>query len=527
VAHHQQWFFDDLRTDMKGKVYLVGAGPGDAGLLTLKGKAALERADTVIYDFLASEVLLQYTRSDCEKICVGKRPGEKTSSQEEINQSLISKARQGKIVVRLKGGDPFIFGRGGEEALALARAKVPFEVVPGITSGYAAPAYAGIPLTHRDRSSGVTFLTGHEDPFEASTSIDWPKAAAGAGTLVFFMGVRNLSRIIDALMKGGRNPETPVAVIHWGSRPRQLTVTGTLADIATKAASVETPAVIVVGEVVGLRAELNWFECLPLFGKRIVTARAREQSKALREALEELGAEVIELPAIEIHDPQSWQPLDQAIARLTEFDYLVFTSANGVRKFLSRLQACGRDVRDLKGISIGAIGPGTAADLSGTGIRVDFMPSKFRAEGLVDFFKDIDIRGKTFLIPRAKVARDILPLALGKRGAHVEVVEAYETVQPQFAPGELERALTPSPDAVAFTSSSTVTNFFRLLEGHQLGSVLNGTAIASIGPVTSDTIRRHGLKISIEAAQSTIAGLVQALQDYFARSPKIRTIRQS
>ncbi len=512
---------------MSGKVYLVGAGPGDAGLLTLKGKAALERADTVIYDFLASEDLLRYTRPDCEKICVGKRPGEKTTPQESINELLVSQAAQGKTVVRLKGGDPFIFGRGGEEAQALAGAGVPFEVVPGISSGYAAPAYAGIPLTHRNLSSSVTFLTGHEEPARPSTRIDWPRLAAGADTLVLFMGVRNLPEISSALIKEGRNPDTPVAVVRWGTRVEQQTVTGTLADISGKAETIEPPAVIVVGGVVSLRDELNWFERLPLFGKRIVTTRTREQSTALREAIEGLGAQAIEVPAIEVRDPQSWQLLDEAIARLEKFDYLVFTSANGVRKFLNRIQACGRDVRDLKGLQIGSIGPGTAAELSRTGIRTDFLPEEYRAEGLLECVKDVDIHGKAFLIPRAKIARDLLPRALKERGARVEVVEAYETVRPQFAPGELERLLTPLPDAVTFTSSSTVTNFLRLIEDQHLGKVLDKIAIASIGPITSGTVREQGLSVSIEATESTIAGLVQALQDYFGRSPEPHTGRHS
>ena len=505
---------------MNGKVYLVGAGPGDIGLLTLKGKAALERADSVIYDFLANEDLLRYATSGCEKICVGKRPGEKTLLQEEINELLVRMAGEGKVVVRLKGGDPFIFGRGGEEAQALARAGVPFEVVPGISSGYAAPAYAGIPLTHRELSSSVTFLTGHEDPSKPSGSVDWARHARGADTLVLFMGVRNLPEITAALVKGGRNANTPVAVIHWGTLAGQQTVTGTLADISARAAEIEAPAVVVVGDVVGLHDELNWFERLPLFGKRIVTTRAREQSGVFSEILVGLGAEAVEVPAIEIRDPQSWQSMDQAISRLEEFDYLVFTSANGVRKFLTRLPKCGRDVRDLKGLQIGAIGPGTAAELTATGIRVDFLPGDYRAEGLIEHFKDLDVHGKRFLIPRAKVARDILPRTLEERGARVEVVEAYETVRPGFAPGELEQLLTPAPDAITFTSSSTVTNFVKLIESENLRAILEGAAIASIGPITSETVRKHGLKVSVEATDSTVVGLAQALQDYFRLSTR-------
>lgn len=505
---------------MGGKVYLVGAGPGDIGLLTLKGKAALERADAVVYDFLANEALLRFAPLECEKICVGKRPGHKNSSQKEINQLLVNSAAQGKIVVRLKGGDPFIFGRGGEEAQALAKAGIPFEVVPGITSGYAAAAYAGIPLTHRDLSSSVTFVTGHEAPSKSSNSVNWSNLVAAADTLVLFMGVRNLPEISATLLKGGKDPRTPAAVIFWGTRATQQTVTGTLADIAARAAGIEAPAIIVFGSVVDLRDELNWFERLPLFGKRIVITRARGQSAALRDALESLGAEAIEIPAIEIRDPHSWQPLDKAIGRLEEFDYLLFTSANGVAKFLGRLAACGRDVRDLKGLVIGAVGPGTAAVLAATGIRADFVPEEYRAEGLIECLKGAEVRGKRFLIPRAKVARDILPRSLEERGARVQVVEAYKTVRADIPAGELERLLNPAPDAVIFTSSSTVTNFLDLIESAGLRKILERVAIGSIGPITSDTARQHGLKVSIEAADSTIGGLVEALRTYFRQPSK-------
>ncbi|HET9179113.1 MAG TPA: uroporphyrinogen-III C-methyltransferase [Terriglobia bacterium] len=505
---------------MGGKVYLVGAGPGDTGLLTLKGKAALERADVIIYDFLANEDLLRYAPPECEKICVGKRPGHKSSSQEAINELLVNRAAQGKVVVRLKGGDPFIFGRGGEEAQALAKAGIRFEIVPGITSGYAVPAYAGIPLTHRDLSSSVTFVTGHEDPSKPSNSVEWAKLAAGADTLVLFMGVRNLPEISAALIKGGKDPGTPAAVIFWGTRATQQTVTGSLADIAARVGGIEAPAIIVVGNVAALREELNWFERLPLFGRRIVTTRAQGQSEALRRALENLGAEAVEVPAIEVRDPQSWQPLDEAIGRLEEFDYLLFTSANGVRKFLGRLIACGRDLRDLKGLVIGAIGPGTSAELAATGIRADFLPEEYRAEGLIERLSRDEIRGKRFLIPRAKVARDILPRSLEGRGARVEVVEAYETVRPDFPAGELERLLTPVPDAITFTSSSTVINFVGLIENAGLRTILERTAIASIGPITSETVRQHGLEVSMEAADSTIDGLIEALQIYFRQASK-------
>ena len=502
---------------MKGKVYLVGAGPGDPGLLTLKGKAELERAGAVIYDFLANEALLRFTRPECEKICVGKRAGEPSVSQEEINNLLVSKARDGMIVVRLKGGDPFIFGRGGEEAEALTRAGVPFEVVPGISAGYAAPAYAGIPVTHRDLASSVIFLTGHEDPAKPGSNLDWEKLATGVGTLVLFMGVKNLPEITAALVRQGRNPETPAAVIRWGTRAGQQVVTGTLTDIARKAAKIDPPAVTVIGEVVKLREELNWFERLPLFGKRIVTTRAQEQCDTLRESLEALGAETLEIPAIEIRDPQSWEPLDKAIRRLSQFDYLLVTSANGVKNFVRRLQACGRDMRDLKGLTIGAIGPATAAAFARAGIRVDFLPREYRAEGLIEALDAHDVHAKSFLIPRAKEARDILPETLRRRGARVEVVEAYETVAPEFPIAELERLLRPLPDAITFTSSSTATNFLRLLKSSNLRSAIEGVALASIGPITSETLRKQGLSVAIEAAESTAAGLVQAIESYFHR----------
>jgi uroporphyrinogen III methyltransferase/synthase len=440
--------------------------------------------------------------------------------QADINALLVRKAREGGVVARLKGGDPFIFGRGGEEAEALAKARIPFEVVPGISSGYAAPAYAGIPVTHRDFTSGVAFITGHEDPTKAETALDWAKIATGLGTLVFFMGVRNLPKITRALLEHGRDPRTPVAVIRWGTRAEQQVVTGTLADIASKAAGILPPAITVVGEVVNLRQHLNWFERLALFGKRIVITRSREQASVLREALAELGAQVVEIPTIEIRDPASWEPLDQAIQRLEEFHYLLVTSANGVRSFLGRLKVCGRDVRDLKGVTIGAIGPATAAEFAKSGIRVDLVPEKYRAEGLLETLRSHDLKGKSFLIPRAKVARDILPRELGKLGAHVEVVEAYEAVAPPLRRGQLKRLLTPLPDLIVFTSSSTASNFARLFRDCQLERILRGIAVASIGPITSDTVRGLGLSVSVEARESTIPGLLQAIREHFARASR-------
>lgn len=502
---------------MAGKVYLVGAGPGDPGLLTLKGKAALERADCVVYDFLANEELLRFAPPGAEIIRAPKRGKDPARRQAGINRLLVSKARQGRVVVRLKGGDPFIFGRGGEEAETLVKAGIPFEVVPGITAGYAVPAYAGIPVTHRDFVSCVTFATGHEDPTKGETALDWAKISAGSGTLVFFMGITNLHQIARALVQHGRNPQTPVAVIRWGTRASQRVITGTLRDIARKAAHILPPAITVVGEVVNLRRHLNWFERLPLFGKRIVITRSREQAGVLRDALVELGAETLELPTIEIRDPSSWEPLDRAIRRLEEFDYLLVTSSNGVRSFLARLEACGRDVRALKGLQIGAIGPATAAEFSKTGIKVDFVPREYQAEGLLEVLAGRELEGKAFLIPRAKVARDLIPRALAERGAHVEVVEAYETVLPRLPRRELGRLLAPPPDVITFTSSSTASNFARLLDRGKIGRLSTGVTLASIGPITSDTLRELGFRVAIEAKESTVPGLVRAIETYFRR----------
>lgn len=501
---------------MPGKVYLIGAGPGDPGLLTLKGRAVLERADCVIYDFLAARELLRHCRPEAEKIFAGKRGGAPRRPQEEINRLLIAKARSGLVVARLKGGDPFIFGRGGEEAEALAQAGIPFEIIPGVSSGVAAPAYAGIPLTHRELASSVCFVAGQEDPSKPGTLVNWQDVAGASGTLVFFMGTRNLAAIARALVERGRDRTTPVAVIRWGTRPDQEVMVGTLADIAERAKALQPPTVIVVGEVVRLRERLRWFERLPLFGRRIVITRAREQAAALREPLEARGAAVVEIPAIEFRPPASWTPLDRAIRRLGKFNYLLVTSVNGVRNFMARMEAAGRDARDLKGLTIGAIGPATAAEFRRFGVRVDFVPKEYRAEGLLEALADRNLRGRRVLIPRAKVARDLVPKALEKRGARVEVVTAYETVAPSYAPGDLEALLDPPPDVFTFTSSSTASHFVRLLAHRKLNRLLPKSVIASIGPVTSATLRKLGFPPTVEAAESTMRGLVEALEKLFS-----------
>jgi uroporphyrinogen III methyltransferase/synthase len=501
---------------MPGKVYLVGAGPGDPGLLTLKGKATLERADCVVYDFLAAASLLRFAKPEAEKIFVGKRGAGPRRPQEEINQLLISKAQAGLAVVRLKGGDPFVFGRGGEEAEALAKAQIPFEVVPGVTSGIAAPAYAGIPVTHRDFASSLTFIAGHRDPLREGSGLDWESIAAGSGTLVFYMGTRNVAGITKKLVEGGRAADTPAAVIRWGTRAGQQVVTGTLADIAERAATIQPPTVIVVGDVVKMREHLNWRDALPLAARRIAVTRAREQAGTLVESLEELGAETVTIPTIEFCEPESWKPLDDALRRLQDFDYLLLTSANGVRSFMARLKAVGRDARDLKGLTIGAIGPATAAEFERAGIKVDFVPRQYRAEGLLEALQGRKVAGKSFLIPRAKVARDLVPTVLSGCGARVEIVAAYETVVPRIPAGEMRQMLMPPPHVITFTSSSTATHFAQMLGDVPISNVLSGVAIASIGPITSETLRKLGLNVDIEAKESTIPGLVAALINCFS-----------
>ncbi|MGH9402801.1 MAG: uroporphyrinogen-III C-methyltransferase [Terriglobia bacterium] len=506
---------------MPAKVYLVGAGPGDPGLLTLKGRALLERAGCVIYDFLVSEELLRCVPADCEKVFAGKRAGRHVMTQDEINRLMIERSRAGTLVVRLKGGDPFIFGRGGEEAAALAQAGVPFEVVPGVSAGSSVPAYAGIPLTHRGLSSSVTFLTGHDDASGLESLKPEDAREARTGTLVFFMGARNLPEITAALIDQGRAACTPAAVIRWGTTSDQEVVTGTLADIASKAAGVHPPALAVVGDVVKLREQLQWFERLPLFGKRIVITRPREQSESFRQMLIERGAQPVDLPCIEIREPASWQPLDGAIGRLNEFNFLLVTSANGARNFMARLRACGLDSRSLKGIEIGAIGPATAAELVRHGVRADFVPREYRAEGLLEELGARELQGKSFLIPRARVARDLVPRVLRERGARVEVIEAYYVTAPDYRPDHLEALLSPAPHIVTFTSSSTATNFCRLPIPTEAQRKLAGATIASIGPVTSDTLRSLGLEVAIEARESTVTGLVAALEDYCRKKPGI------
>ena len=418
-----------MKKNKKGKVYIIGAGPGDAGLITLKGVDCLSLADVVIYDYLVSKDLLKYARGNARFIYAGKQGGAHTMSQWQINDLLVKEAKAGNTVARLKGGDPFIFGRGGEEAEKLATNKISFEIIPGVTSAIAVPAYAGIPLTHRGLTSTVAFVTGHEDPTKEKSDIDW-QALARIGTLVFLMGVKNIEKIVQELKDNGRSPKTPAALIRCGATPKQEILTGTLANIVTLARERKfaPPAILVVGEVVDLRNTLRWFDRKPLFGKGVVITRPEKQADDLAQLLIKEGANPIHFPTIKIVPPPDWRDLDAAIKKMEDYDWLIFTSANGVAFFFERLFAKNRDIRDLKGVKICCIGPATEQQVESKGIRVDLVPEKFISEGIIKSFSGINLKGKKILIARAAKARDVLPAGLKKLGAKVNVVTAYVTV---------------------------------------------------------------------------------------------------
>lgn len=505
-------------------IYLVGSGPGDPGLFTVKGVRCMQEADAVVYDRLAPEDLLTYARPEAELYYVGKKPGEPSMPQEDTNALLVRLGREGKTVVRLKGGDPYVFGRGGEEALDLLGAGLPFEVVPGITSGIAAPAYAGIPVTHRGVSTSVAFVTGHEDPAKGQSDVDWQRLANGAETLVLYMGVGRLAEISVGLIAGGRPPDTPVACVRWGTRSEQRTVTGTLGDIAEKVAEakLKPPAITVVGDVVSLRDEgLDWFERRPLFGRRIVVTRARAQAGELSQELETLGAEVFEFPTIEIKPPEDFGPLDGAIRNLDAFDWIVFTSVNGVEAFVERLKYHGLDLRAVpRGARVAAIGPATEERVEEAGLRVNVTPEEYRAEALIEALVDESLAGKKVLIPRAKVAREILPEKLRELDAEVVVAPAYESVPSNEGRERLAGLLEGGEiDCVTFTASSTVENFVGTFGEEEAGRLLSRTRVACIGPITAETARKHGLEVDAEADEYTIPGLVEAVVDLFAADP--------
>lgn len=482
-----------------GRAYLVGAGPGDPGLMTARALELIARADVILHDRLIPASALDGARPDAELVYVGKRGGGASMPQEEIDRLLRVHARAGKAVVRLKGGDPFVFGRGGEEALALRAARIPFEVVPGVTAGVAAPAYAGIPVTHRERASAVALVTGHEDPDKPESAIDWPALAAFPGTLVFYMGVRQLGRIAERLVAGGRSPQEPSAVIERGTLPGQRTLLATLETLVARAqeARVRAPSITLVGPVATLGEELGWLADRPLAGRTVAVTRARAQASGLAGRLRELGAAVLETPAIRI------VPLPGEAPDLARYDLVCLTSPNGVALLFERLGAAGRDARALAGTTVAAIGPGTARALREHGVLADVVPERFVAEGLVAALAALPVRRA--LIARAREARDALPDALRARGAEVDVLPLYETVPEELGAEERESAL--GADYVTFTSSSTV-RFFLDAVG-ELGE--EGPRLVSIGPVTSTTLRERGLEPHVEASEHDVDGLVAAL----------------
>jgi len=498
-----------------GTVYLVGAGPGDPGLLTLRGKECLEWADVVVSDYLANAVLLDFAPVDAERVFVGKTRGCHPTPQEEINRLLIDYARRGKIVVRLKGGDPYLFGRGGEEAQVLHAAGIPFEVVPGVTAASAAAAYSGIPLTHRDLTSSVALVTGHARSGKADTNIDWAKLATGVGTLVFYMGMTNLATLVTNLLQNGRAPETPVAVVYWASTARQQTLVATLATVQDRLqqTSIKPPALIIVGEVVSLRNELNWFENRPLFGKRILVTRAAEQAAQLVRLLTDAGAEALVCPLIAIAPPDDPVPLDAAIDQLAATDLLILTSVNAVHWFFRRLAERGLDARALQGVELVAVGPKTAAAFTQFGLKPDLVPDEYHAEGVIACLKQRGVDGKRILYPHADLAREVIPKQLTALGAEVIAPVAYRNICPPESVTLLKTYLSEDPDAITLTSSSTLTNLLALAENAE--AELNDIPLISIGPQTSATIRQAGLTVAAEAAPSTLEGLVAAMVEYF------------
>lgn len=500
-----------------GKVYLIGAGPGDIKLITVKGLECIQKADVIVYDRLANPRLLSYRRPDAELIYVGKSPDRHTLTQDEINKVLVEEGLKGKVVARLKGGDPYVFGRGGEEGEELRKAGVPFEEVPGITSAISVPAYAGIPITHRDFTASFTVVTGHEEPGKETSNINWPRLAQDPGTLVFLMGVGNLPQIVENLVKHGKDAQTPIALIRWGTRPEQRVVTGVLSNIVevVEKAGIKSPAIIIIGQVVTLRDTLRWFEDKPLFGKRVLVTRSREQASVLSEKLENLGAEAWEYPTIKIQEPDDLAALDNAAAHAGDYSWIIFTSVNGVKAFFQRLKAQKLDIRTLKDAKICAIGPKTAEALEERGLLVDVMPEVFRAEAVIEALKDRIQTGDKVLLPRADLARQVLVDSLQQLGADVHEVIAYQTVLADETDTQLllEKLQAGEIHVVTFTSSSTVTNFLKLIGDHR--DLLQGITMACIGPVTAETAEKNGLTVDICAEQYTIDGLVNAIQGYY------------
>jgi uroporphyrinogen III methyltransferase/synthase len=507
---------DAKRSDPSpGTVYLVGAGPGDPGLITVRGLACLRRAEVVIYDALANPTLLAEAPVGSEAIYVGKNKGRHCLPQGEINALLAERARAGRTVVRLKGGDPFVFGRGGEEACFLAEAGIPFEIVPGVTAGLAAAAYAGIPLTHRDYTTSLGMVTGHLNSEGDLDHVDWARLARGAGTLVVYMGISNLAAIATRLITHGRAPETPVALVRWATTPRQETLTGTLADIAARAtaADFQPPAVIIIGEVVGLREQLRWFDNRPLFGRRILVTRAADQAGPMVEALLAHGAEPVLCPTIGIVPPPSHDELDAAIGELQATDYLILTSVNAVAAFFERLAATGKDARALTGVMLVTVGPKTADALQAHGLRADRIPASYDAEGVVALLRG-KVAGKRILYPRAALARDLIINAFTAAGATVIAPVAYASAVPAEAAGMARQALTEGLDLLTFTASSTVRNFAGLLDAAELARA-RAIPVAVIGPQTAAAARQLGFTVVVEPTDATVEAMIETITVYF------------
>ncbi len=499
-----------------GKVYLVGAGPGDLGLVTLRAKERIDRADVIVYDHLANPEMLGWARDDAEIIYAGKKAGEHALTQDEINELLVEKARAGKEVVRLKGGDPFVFGRGAEEAKAIVDAGITLEIVPGITSAIAGPAYAGIPVTHRAENSHVTFFTGHEDPSKTKSAIDYAALAKLGGTQVMLMGVDRIDAIVREMMANGVRRDLPVALVRWATTERQKTLIGTLENIAQRVAEAEfeAPAVAVFGDVVALRKDLNWYERRPLSGKRIVVTRTRNQAGALTSQLRALGADVFELPTIRIEPPTDLREFAELVQDAHQYDWIVFTSPNGVDAFFQIFYKLYDDAREIGAAKIAAIGPATAQRVRDFHLHVDLQPDEFVAESIVrEFQKQGGVENLRILLARAEKARDVLPKELSKLGAIVDEAYAYRTVpETRDVTGARRRLLEEGADLITFTSSSTVENFLALGLPWP-----KGMQIASIGPITSKMATDHGLKIDIEARRHDIEGLVEAIRKFFVR----------
>jgi uroporphyrinogen III methyltransferase/synthase len=497
-----------------GKCILAGAGPGDIGLVTLRTKEAIEQADVIIYDYLCNPEILSWSRPVAEIIYAGKQAAAHTLSQTEINELILQRAKEGKLIVRLKGGDPFVFGRGAEEAEILAEAGIPFEIVPGISSAIAVPAYAGIPVTHRDVNSSFTVFTGHEDPAKEESAIDYAALVQGRGTLVMLMGAARLSKVIGALRGNGASPMMPVALVRWGTTGRQETLVGQLQNIEEVALDIEPPVVAVFGDVVSYRQRLKWFEDRPLFGRRIIVTRTRQQAGALSARLRLLGADVTELPTIKVVPPENLMDFGELVRDSFQYDWVVFTSPNGVTAFFDLFFKLYNDARALGSARIAAIGPGTAKRVKDFYLAVDLQPEESVAERLVEAFQRHEsVENLKFLLVRAANARDVLPKSLTQLGAIVDEAIAYRTVpETDDITGAKKRFTDEGADLITFTSSSTVENFLAMKLPWP-----KGIKTASIGPITSDTMQQGGLKVDIEASQHDIDGLIDAIVKFLGR----------